>query len=67
MLLSLLTWLWYVNPYLQYVFTAVLFVTSGKRNRMTILLYCVISTYDMVFVCSTAVISIPQVLSLRIY
>jgi len=41
-------WLWYLNPYLQYVFTAVLFVTSGKRIRMIILLYCMISTYDMI-------------------
>jgi len=48
MLLSLVTRLWYVNPYLQYVFTAVLFITSGKRIRMMILLYSIISTYDMV-------------------
>jgi len=45
---TLFRWLWYLNRYLQYVFTAVLFVTSGKKIRMTILLYCMISTYDMV-------------------
>jgi len=46
MFLTLIKWLWYFNPYLQYVFTAVLFITSGKRIRMTILLCCVVSTYD---------------------
>jgi len=46
--LCLVTWLWYVNPYLLYVFTAVIFITSGKRIRIIILLYCVISTYDAV-------------------
>jgi len=30
MFLILLKWLWYLNPYLLYVFTAVLFITSGK-------------------------------------
>jgi len=48
MLLSLVTWLRYANPYLLYVFTAVLFITSGKRIRNMILLYCVISTYDTI-------------------
>ena len=48
MLLTLIRWLWYLNPYLLYVFVAVLFITSGKKIRMTILLYCVISTYDMI-------------------
>jgi len=48
MLLSLVTWLWYVDPYLLYVFTAVLFITSGKRIRIVILLYCVVSAYDMI-------------------
>jgi len=48
MLLCLVTWLWYINPYLQYVFTAVLFITSGKRIRIAILLYSVISIYDMI-------------------
>jgi len=48
MFLSFIRWLWFLNPYLQYVFTAVLFITSGKRIRMIILLYCMISTYDMV-------------------
>jgi len=48
MFLTLLRWLWYLSPYLQYVFTAVLFITSGKRIRMKILLYCMISIYDMI-------------------
>jgi len=30
------------------VFAVVLFVTSGKKIRMTILLYCMLSTYDMI-------------------
>jgi len=30
---TLFRWLWYVSPYLQYVFTAVLFVTSGKKDQ----------------------------------
>jgi len=41
-------YLCYVNPYLLYVFATLLFVTSGKKIRMMILLYCMISTYDMV-------------------
>jgi len=40
MLLTLIRWLWYLNPYLLYVFTAVLFIIAGKRIRMMILLYC---------------------------
>jgi len=48
MFLTLIRWLWYFSPYLQYVFTAVLFITSGKRITMTIVLYCMISTYDMI-------------------
>jgi len=48
MLLTLIKWLWYLNPYLLYVFPVVMFITSGKRIRMTILLYCMISTYDLV-------------------
>jgi len=48
MLLSLVTWLWYVNPYLWYVLTAVLFITSGKRIRITILLYCIIWIYGTI-------------------
>jgi len=48
MFLTLIKWLWYFNLYLLYVFAAVLFITSGKRIRMTILLYCVILTYAMV-------------------
>jgi len=48
MLLTLIKWLWYVNLYLLYVFVAVLFITSGKRIRMMILLYCMISTYDVI-------------------
>ena len=48
MLLTLIKRLWYVNPYLHYVFIAVLFITSGKRIRMTILMYCMISTSDMI-------------------
>jgi len=47
MLLSLVTWMWYVNPYLLYVFPAVLFI-SGKRIRIMLLMYCVILTYDMI-------------------
>jgi len=48
MLLTLIRWLWYLNPYLQYVFTAVLLIIAGKRIRMMILLYCTILTYDMI-------------------
>jgi len=48
MFLSLIRWLWFLNPYLQYVFNVVLFIITGKRIRMIILLYCMISTYDMI-------------------
>jgi len=48
MLLSLVTRLRYVNPHLLYVFPAVMFIIAGKRIRMTILLYSVISIYDMI-------------------
>jgi len=48
MFLTLIKWLWYVNPYLVYAFPVVMFLTSGKRIRMMILLYCMISTYDMI-------------------
>jgi len=48
MLLTLIRWLWYVNQYLLNVFTSVLFITSGKRIRKIILLYCVISIYDII-------------------
>jgi len=48
MLLTLIRWLWFLNPCLQYVFNAMLFVITGKRIRMMILLYCMISTYDMI-------------------
>jgi len=48
MLLTLIRWLWFLNPYFQYVFTAILFIITGKRIRMMILLYCTISTYDMI-------------------
>jgi len=71
---TLFRWLWYVNPYLQYVFTAVLFVTLGKKIRMMILLYDIDLRHDnitvheirLVFACSTAIISVPQILYLRI-
>jgi len=48
MSLSLVTWLWYINPYLLYVFPAVLFITSGKRIRNMILLLHIMSIYDMI-------------------
>jgi len=41
-------WLWFLNPYLQYVFNAVLFIITRKKIRMMILMYCVMSTYDMI-------------------
>ena len=47
MLLTLFRWLWFLNPYLQYMFTAMLFIITGKRIRMMILLYCTTSTYDI--------------------
>jgi len=48
MFLTLIKCLCYINPYLLYVFAAMLFITLGKRIRMMILLYCMISTYDMI-------------------
>jgi len=48
MFLTLIRWLWYLNPYLLYVFVAVLFIIAGKRIRIMILLFCTISTYDMI-------------------
>jgi len=39
MFLTLIRWLWYLNPYLLYLFAAMLFITSGKTTRMMILLY----------------------------
>jgi len=48
MLLTLFRWLWFLKPYLQYVFTAMLFIITGKRIKMMILLYCTILTYDMI-------------------
>jgi len=48
MFMALIKCLWYLNPYLLYVFTAMLFIIMGKRIRMMILLYCMISTYDMI-------------------
>jgi len=33
--------------FLLYIFPMVMFVTSGKMIRIIILVYCVISTYDM--------------------
>jgi len=48
MLFCLVTWLCYVNPYFLYVFLMVMFIISGKMIRIIFLLYCVISTYDMI-------------------
>jgi len=48
MLFSLVTWLWYVSPYLLCVFAVVMFITSRKMTRITIFLYCVILTSDMI-------------------
>ena len=48
MFLSLIKWLWYLHSYLLYVFPVVMFIASGKRIRMTILVYCTISTYDKI-------------------
>jgi len=47
MFLSLIRSLWFLNPYL-YLFPVVLFIITGKRIRVMILLYCMISTYDMI-------------------
>jgi len=48
MLLILIRRLWYLNPYVQYVFTDVLYIFAGKKIRMIILLYCTISIYDII-------------------
>jgi len=48
MFLSFIRWLWFLNPYLLYLFPVVLFIVTGKRIRIKILLYCTISTYDMI-------------------
>jgi len=48
MFLTLIKCLCYVNPYLLYVFAAMLFIASGKRIRMMILLCCMMSTYDLI-------------------
>ena len=48
MFLTLIRWLWYLNPYLLYVFIAVLCTIAGKRTRMMIFLYCTILTYDTI-------------------
>jgi len=48
MFITLFKWLRYLNLYLLYVFVAVLFITLMNKIRMTILLYCTISTYDMI-------------------
>jgi len=37
-----------LNPYLLYLFPVVLFIITGKRIRIMILLYCTMSTYDMI-------------------
>jgi len=48
MFMSVIRWLWFLNPYLHYVFPVVMFITLGKRIRMMIFLYCMMSTYDMI-------------------
>jgi len=48
MFLFLIRWLWFLSPYLLYFFPVVMFITSGKRIRIMILLYCMMSTYDMI-------------------
>jgi len=48
MFLTLIKWLCYVNPYLHYVFIAMLFIMAGRRIRMIIFLCCMILTYDMI-------------------
>jgi len=44
----LIRWLWFLNPYLLYLFPVVTFITSGKKITIMILLYCMMSTYDMI-------------------
>jgi len=48
MFLSFIRWLWFLNPYLLYLFPVVLFIIAGKRISIMILLYCTMSTYDMI-------------------
>jgi len=48
MFLCFIRWLWFLNPYLLYLFPVVLFIITGKRIRIMILLYCTLSTYDMI-------------------
>jgi len=48
MILTLIRWLWHLNPYMLYVFVAVLFIIAGKRIRIMILLYCTISSSDTI-------------------
>jgi len=48
MFLTLIKWLWYLNPYLLYVFIAMMFIITWKRIRTMILLYFMILTYDMI-------------------
>jgi len=48
MFLFLIRWFWFLNPYLLYLFPVVMFITSGKRIRIMIFLYCTMSTYDMI-------------------
>ena len=48
MFMSVIRWLWFLNPYLHYVFPVVLFIIAGKKIRMMIFLYCKMSTYDMI-------------------
>jgi len=48
MFLTLIRWLWFLNPYFLYVFPAVMFIIAGKRISVMILLYCTMSTYEMI-------------------
>jgi len=48
MFLTWIKWLWYLNLYFHYVFIAVMLIITGKKIRITILLYCTISIYDMI-------------------
>ena len=67
MLVYLFIWWCYVNSYMQYVFPVVMFITSDRGIRTTILLYWVMLTYDyitdhdvkLVFVGDIVVMPIP--------
>jgi len=48
MFLSLIRWLRFLNRYLLYLFPVVLLIIVAKRIRIIILLYCTMSTYDMI-------------------